>query len=536
MKLSAKTLGCISFINILLFFVPAYSANLTVETNVYIEYSYPEYIINNKHIKMMKEIGARQWAAQNETVMKIDYIKDALNSIKRQNYDEAIDNCLKGLLYANYLNNSEKIIPKYYHYIGFAYLKNDDLVHSIANYNISINKYKNKEPEIFYERGLARYKIKDYEGAIEDFDKAVSLGLNLNNTLLNGEIFVNYKDEILNNKNLYKKYDKFNALNYYIMPEMNNYGKLVFLGKNYKKGEYYRAYDYYTKMINSKTPKLAEVYNNRGVYFLENYFYKKAIDDFKKAIELAPRQKETYFNLALVYYSIEDYEKAKKNLDNYFELCKNNQNNYVVGNYGNTKYEDNYNLTTFISQILKANIELKLENFNTANEIYNRYEINQFDEYSLGDKFPMEYLPLLVCKSYHYFLTKKYKNALKFLNNARTANYVHLSGTDFVRGKYFYFLENNTFDINKKYEVWENAYIFSNLALVECMKGNSINATEYIMKAKTIAFNYNKIDLYTKVVKTYNFLKSNFNIKEKDCNNKSYEVDEKNKKINSISL
>lgn len=115
--------------------------------------------------------------------MKIDYIKDALNSIKRQNYDEAIDNCLKGLSYANYSNNSEKIIPKYYHYIGFAYLKNDDLVHSIANYNISINKYKNKEPEIFYERGLARYKIKDHEGAIEDFDKAVSLGLNLNNTL-----------------------------------------------------------------------------------------------------------------------------------------------------------------------------------------------------------------------------------------------------------------------------------------------------------------------------------------------------------------
>ena len=315
---------------------------------------------------------------------------------------------------------------------------------------------------------------------------------------------------------------------------MTNYGKLVFLGNNYKKGEYERVYDYYTNMINNKTPKLAEVYNNRGVYFLENYFYKKAIDDFKKAIEIAPRQKETYFNLALVYYSIENYEKAKKNLDNYFELCKNNQNNYVVGNYGSTKYEDNYNLTTFISQILKANIELKLENFNTANEIYNRYEINQFDEYSLGDKFSMEYLPLLVCKSYHYFLTKKYKNALKFLNNARTANYVLLSGTAFVRGKYFYFLENNTFDINKQYEVWENAYIFSNLALVESLKGNSIKATEYILKAKTIAFNYNKIDLYVKVVKTYNFLKSNFNIKENDSNNESYEVDEKIKEINSI--
>lgn len=40
--------------------------------------------------------------------------------------------------------------------MGFAYLKKDDLIHSIINFNISIDKYKNNEPEIFYERGLAR--------------------------------------------------------------------------------------------------------------------------------------------------------------------------------------------------------------------------------------------------------------------------------------------------------------------------------------------------------------------------------------------
>lgn len=514
MKLSTKTLGCISFINLLLFFIPAYSANLKVETNVYIEYSYPEYIINNRHIKMMKEIGARQWAAQNETAMKIDYTGDALNSLKNQNYDEAIENCIKGLQYANYSNNSEKRIARYYQYIGFSYLKKDDLVHSITNYNISINEYKNNDPIIFYERGLARYKINDFKGAIEDYNKSVDFGLNSAETLANGDKIVNYKEEILNNKDLYVKDNNFNILDYYTMPVMTNYGKLVFLGKNYKKGKYERIYDYYTKMINNKTSKLAEVYNNRGVYYLEQNFYNKAIDDFQNAIKISPQQKETYFNLALVYYSMEDYKEAKKNLDSYFELCKNNPNNYIVGNYGGTIFEDDNNRNTYISQILKANIELKLENFDTANEIYNKYEVNKFGEYSWDNKLPMEYLSLLECKAYQYFLAKKYKNAIKILNNTRTASYEDLSGSDFIRGKYFYFLANDKFDINKKYEVWENAYIFSNLALAESLKGNSIKASEYITKAKTIAFNYNKIDLYVKVVKTYNLLKSNFNIHE----------------------
>ena len=278
------------------------------------------------------------------------------------------------------------------------------------------------------------------------------------------------------------------------MPEMTNYGKLVFLGENYKKGEYDRVYDYYTRMINNKTQKLAEVYNNRGVYYLEQKFYNKAIDDFQNAIKIAPQQKETYFNLALVYYSMEDYKEAKKNLDNYFELCKNNQDNYIVGNYGSTKFEDDNSRNTFISHVLKANIDLKLENFKEAFCIYDKYKINYFAD-----------LPLIEGKSYAFIDLNKYKKASKSLYNLLTAIYID-EGNLRTRGYYNRFLP--------KEEVWENAYIFSNLALVESLKGNSIKASEYITKAKTIAFNYNKIDLYVKVVKTYNLLNSNFNIHE----------------------
>lgn len=88
--------------------MPVYSADFIIETNVYIEHSYPEYINNNKHIKMMKEIGARQWAAQNETAMKVDYTTDALNSLKKKNYDETIEICIKGLPFADYPSNNEK--------------------------------------------------------------------------------------------------------------------------------------------------------------------------------------------------------------------------------------------------------------------------------------------------------------------------------------------------------------------------------------------------------------------------------------------
>lgn len=506
MKLSTKTLGCISFINILLFFVPAYSANLTVETNVYIEYSCPEYIINNRHIKMMKEIGARQWAAQNETAMKIDYTIDALNSLKNQNYDEAIENCIKGLQYANYSNNSEKRIAKYYQYIGFSYLKKDDLVHSITNYNISINKYKNNDPIIFYERGLARYKINDFKGAIEDYNKSIDFGLNSAETLANGDKIVNYKEEILNNKDLYTKDNNFNILDYYIMPVMTNYGKLVFLGKNCKKGEYERIYDYYTKMINNKTSKLAEVYNNRGVYYLEQNFYNKAIDDFQNAIKIAPQQKETYFNLALVYYSMENYKEAKKNLDNYFELCKNNQNNSIVGNYGSTKFEDNNSKNTFISQILKANIDLKLGKINETFSIYDIYKTNKFSEVLSSNKLPMDYLPLLEGNAYQFISTRKFKQAKKYLFNLLTAYYDNYDGIGKTRGKYFYYFPQDDFDIDKKYNTIENSYIFANIAIIEYLAKNNKSALEYINIAKELAFKTNEIDLYKNMINIYNFI------------------------------
>lgn len=537
MKLLTKTLGCISFINILLFFVPAYSANLTIENNVYIEHSYPEYVINNKNIKMMKEIGARQWAAQNETAMKIDYAKDALNSIKNQNYDEAIENCIKGLKYANYLNNSEKRIAKYYQYLGFAYLKKDDLVHSITNYNISINQYKNNEPKIFYERGFARYKINDFEGAIEDYNKAIDLGFNSTDKFINGDKFINYREEILNNKDLYIKNNEFNILDYYVMPVMTNYGKLIFLGKNYKKSKYERIYDYYTKMINNKTQKLAEIYNNRGVYYLEQSFYNKALDDFQNAIKISPQQKETYFNLALTYYSMEDYSQAKKNLDIYLELCKNNQDNcnYITGNYGSTKFEDNLGQNLFICQILKANIDLKLGNISEAYNTYNNYRVNSFSEVSWDNKLPMDYLPLLEGNAYYFIAQNNYKQAKKYLSNLLTAYYDNFDGINKTRGKYFYYFDKQYFDINKKYNTKENIYIYANLAIIEHFMKNNKASLEYITNAKDLAFNYNEIDLYKKIIKLYNILNFNILINNNARINKTI-ANKDNTKIKTISF
>lgn len=482
--------------------LPAYSENIIIENHIYIDNSIPDYIIENENIRMMKEIGRRQWEQQNETYIKNDYTQEALEFLKNKKYEDVIKISYKGLECAM----SEALIPKYYHYIGLAYLKKQDYIRTIINYNIAINKHGgNNEASIFYERGLARYKIDDYEGAIEDYDKAVSLELDLNSRILNGDKIYNYKEEIAS-KNAYEKGISIKPAEYFIMPILANYGRLAFIGETITKGKYEKIYDFYTKQMNKKQEK-SEIYNNRGVYFLQNKNYADAIKDFQKSLEINPRQGEAYFNLALTYYSLEEYKKAKNYLDKYSQIVQNKKDNFIVFNYGTSKINDNKGCNSFVFQILTANIELKLNNAQNAQTIYDTYKVSDFTEISWDSKLPVEYLPLLEGGAYQLMETGKYKQARKFLNNLLTADYNNYSNVTTTRGKYTYYVNRQDFDINQKYHAKENAYIFANMALMEKCLNKENSSLEYITIAKDIAFKFNEIDLYQKIIKIYNIIK-----------------------------
>ena len=474
--------------------LPAFcNEKIIIDVDVNIHLQPLEMYIDGNDIPMMKKISGRQWEIQNQKYIKEDYIKLSKNAILEGNYKKALQYASIGLEYVAPLNNN---FGDFYRIIGFAYFKQGDYIKSLKNYNIAIENYKLNNADIYYERGLVRNKICDYYGAKEDYNKSIKLDLQTNGFMINGEKKFDYTQNIISIEYL-------QPTQYFILPTMVKYGKLAFISEKIKKGELEKVLDFYAKRIENDV-KLAETYNNRGVYFLENYDIENAINDFKEALKVNQNIKEAYFNLALAYYTKKEYTTAQDYLTKYLE--KNEIDNYCVGQYGTTMYKCPNNYNDFIIDILNANINIKMGNSQNANLILKKYKINNFSEESAENKLPMKYLPLLTGKSYQYFQENKYKKARNLLYEMLTADYETYAGTYKERGKYYYLAENPTFNINKGYEVVENAYIFNNMALLEYLMGRKDLALEDIQKAKEISFKNNNIDLYKDIVKTYNFI------------------------------
>ncbi|MBT6516593.1 MAG: tetratricopeptide repeat protein, partial [Candidatus Marinimicrobia bacterium] len=74
-------------------------------------------------------------------------------------------------------------------------------------------------------------------------------------------------------------------------------------------GNYTKAIESYKKAIELK-PDYALAYNNLGIAYNNQGNYTKAIESYKKAIELKPDYALAYNNRAIIYYSKEEYDKA----------------------------------------------------------------------------------------------------------------------------------------------------------------------------------------------------------------------------------
>jgi len=94
----------------------------------------------------------------------------------------------------------------------------------------------------------------------------------------------------------------------------------------FKKGEYQRAIDTFSKVI-EKTPKHVEAFRIRGSSYMKLAKYDLAIQDFETAISLAPKDSGVYSDLGTAWYYNKNYEKA---LSNYNTEIKMGQKNHLV--------------------------------------------------------------------------------------------------------------------------------------------------------------------------------------------------------------
>ncbi len=87
--------------------------------------------------------------------------------------------------------------------------------------------------------------------------------------------------------------------------DIDKYFKIGF--SSYEEGNYIKAIDYYTRVINSNS-KYLQAYFNRGLACYQNKFYSRAIIDFTKTLELDNNYQAAYYQLGLFYSNTKNPE------------------------------------------------------------------------------------------------------------------------------------------------------------------------------------------------------------------------------------
>ncbi len=149
----------------------------------------------------------------------------------------------------------------------------------------------------------------------------------------------------------------------------------------------------------------------RGKVFLKNKLYEKAIEEYKKAIEINPDFKEAYLKIAICYDQyLKNYSEAVKYYLKYIEKSgeKSDEIKKIVSNIVNLKYE-----TT----------DKEFEQLKKAVQFYNKGiklgKEKKFDKAIKYFKKSLDIAPHYVKSHYAlglaYFNTRDYKNAYNHL-------------------------------------------------------------------------------------------------------------------------
>ena len=257
------------------------------------------------------------------------------NNTKYLNYDKAIKD-YKAILALN-SSNINYFFKAIILYLKLVYIGKNEIqdeidsdakkyLNSIIFYCEKVEKLElnfnqnNYHTRIFFQvRGEAFYCLKEYKKAIENYNKAINLGLD--------------------NSNFYSKRGE----SYYHLKEyeksIEDYSRAISLNPNnavyykrrgdsyYNLKEYEKAIEDYSRAI-SLNPNNATYYNKRGKSYYDLEKYEKAIEDFSRAISLNPNNDTYYNNRGNSYYNLKEYEKAIEDYSRAISLNPNDDTYY----------------------------------------------------------------------------------------------------------------------------------------------------------------------------------------------------------------
>lgn len=201
--------------------------------------------------------------------------------------------------------------------------------------------------------GTSKMVLKDFEGAVEEFNKAIAIKPDAYPYLSRGVSKINLNDlkgaiedlsiGIMAAPNDYKAYDS--RANAYV-----------------KSGDMKNALKDYDIVLKLK-PDLVYAYNNRGIIKFNLSDYEGAILDYQKAIEFDPTFEGAYSNLGSAKGMIKDYVGS---IDAFSMVIKLNNNNDKAYNY---RAFSKFNLKDVKGACEDWNIAAKLGNQQSAQMI-----------------------------------------------------------------------------------------------------------------------------------------------------------------------
>jgi tetratricopeptide (TPR) repeat protein len=247
-----------------------------------------------------------------------------------------------------------------------------------------------------------------------------------------------------------------------------------FLNKNM----YIVAIADYTKAIELDPDwrQIAGVYYNRGVCYSKMGLFEKAMEDFKRSLDLNPSHYRSYIGVGFVYYDLGDFESAIQNMTQSIKINSsayytNINEAYLIRAMAHAKIGD------YINSFKDYNKAVEIDPSNMKN-YNNRYIL--LSEIS-NDSTAIENLNELIannenmilgyyCLGLAYFGKEEYDTALEFFNKSIELN-PQFEDVYNMRGLTYYNLEQ---------------YSSSQLDFNKAIEMNSYNYHIYNFRAKTL--------------------------------------------------
>jgi len=422
-------------------------------------------------------------------------------------------------------NSKPYLLASYFHVYGKILVENrnyqsglDTLMQSLALKIKIYGKNDNKLAKTYNYMGIANFRMHNYEEALNDYQKSVSLLLA--NNFYGRDLFDAYQNIGIVKANLgifdkaFTYFEKAsNIIEQTSKPDSlglarfyNNYGLLATLmGKMEEANKYFDISEgYYLGLYGNKHPRLARLNLNKGVntfnnlnYTLSSLYYKRAVEIYLENEPSGTGLVKALNNLSVIYRQLDNLPLSLDYAFKALTFSPSDDMRLVI-----------YQNIAKVYELLKDYDKAK-ENFNLALEITKKPNYNpqrKFDLYLLYADFLM--VIKNESKSYYY-----YKLALDNegdLNGYKTKKYAYVLSKI---GSYFLINDSNPENalhyFNRSINIWKSHFQEGKSSKVSSSFHDIRFATAYREKSKALIKRYelkNEVEDLFRSLENYEWL------------------------------